>query len=177
MELQALVNATNSEPGVRFYSVVRLSERPGEYQVHERYKDVSAMQEHLASEHLRAAMGRCAPLLVESPIIAKGTTLASLPYCRTKVDGSFVDVYAISVGRARLTFARTPNGLVTCGAINPAALDTLEIASVRVRPQGSSIANLDDILVAKVVEVNRAAAAFGVLLDMTGREALHRLRG
>src|SRR5512133_2756360 len=77
-ELQALVNATNSEPGVRFYSVVRLSERVGEYQVFERYMDVSAMQEHLASEHLQAVMGRCAPLLVESPIITKGTTLASL---------------------------------------------------------------------------------------------------
>jgi quinol monooxygenase YgiN/uncharacterized protein YunC (DUF1805 family) len=173
--LAELLEKTSHEDAVRIYAIHRDVDTDADFIVYERYVDSAGMQLHLASEHLRQALTACEPLLAGPPNMTQSRARFGLPYRRTDVDGVSVDVYVIPIGPVALTFARAEHGLVTCGAILPSALESFEIAAARVRPRSGAIGSLDDLLVAKVVDLNQPASTLGVTIDMTGREALSRL--
>jgi uncharacterized protein YunC (DUF1805 family) len=90
----------------------------------------------------------------------------------TKVADGFV----IPLGPANLVAIKTDKGIVGCGAIDVAALDSFSYPAVKVRPAiGPSIADTDDILTGIVKEANRSAIGRGIKNGMTGRQALERL--
>jgi uncharacterized protein YunC (DUF1805 family) len=94
---------------------------------------------------------------------------------RITIGGREVEAVVLPIGPVNLVYARTEKGLVTCGAIDPMALDKFGIAAARVKPSGSSVANIDDLLAGIVREANLAAQALGVTVGMSGRDALAKL--
>jgi uncharacterized protein YunC (DUF1805 family) len=84
--------------------------------------------------------------------------------------------YVIPIGKVNLVFAKTPKGLIGCGALDVIALEKFELPAAKVRPVGSdSVKNIEDLLSGIVVVANRYAKDIGINIDMTGREALEHL--
>ncbi len=84
--------------------------------------------------------------------------------------------FVIPLGPANLVAIKTDVGMVGCGAIDVAALDSFSYPAARVRPSiGLSIVDTDDILKGIVKEANRSAMGRGIRTGMTGRQALERL--
>ena len=72
---------------------------------------------------------------------------------------------------APLVVAYHGAGFVMCGYLDLATADKLNVAAAVVR----GVATVDDLLKANVQGVSKAAAARGVTVGMTGRDALSRL--
>ena len=86
------------------------------------------------------------------------------------------DGFVIPLGPANLVAVMTDKGMVGCGAIDIAALDSFSYPAAKVRPAiGPSIMDTDDILTGIVKEANRSALGRGIKNGMTGRQALERL--
>ena len=84
--------------------------------------------------------------------------------------------FVIPLGPANLVAVMTDKGMVGCGAIDVAALDSFSYPAAKVRPAiGPSIMDTDDILTGIVKEANRSALGRGIKNGMTGRQALERL--
>jgi uncharacterized protein YunC (DUF1805 family) len=73
---------------------------------------------------------------------------------------------------APLLIARGRRGMLTCGYINPATCDKTGEACAIV----TGVKSFDDMLTANVVAVSQAAAALGIAIGITGREALEKMR-
>ena len=169
------MNSTAREPGALVYDLLRDEEHPDTVVVYERYRDAAAKKDHLASEHLRQALDRAAPLLAEPPSLRHLATAAFIRQGQVEVEGRAAELVVLPLGPVNLVYVRTDRGLLTCGAIDPAALEKFGIAAARVRPtRGASIANLDDLLAGEIREANAQAQAVGVVPGMPGREALKR---
>ena len=84
--------------------------------------------------------------------------------------------FVVPLGPANIVAVVTDKGLVGCGAIDVAALDSFSYPAAKVRPAiGPSINDTDDILTGIVKEANRSAIGRGIKTGMTGRQALERL--
>jgi uncharacterized protein YunC (DUF1805 family) len=93
-----------------------------------------------------------------------------------KINGRDVEIVIAPIGKVSLVYARTEKGLLTCGAIDPAALTKFGIAAARVRPGASpSIASYEDLVGGVVREANDAARALGIAEGMSGTDALAKL--
>ncbi len=88
-----------------------------------------------------------------------------------ELKGGAATGYAAEAGPVNIVFATAGHGLVGCGAFDVDALDRFSLAAARV----SGIASVAELLAGKVNRVNAAAAARGVAVGMTGREALDRM--
>ncbi len=83
------------------------------------------------------------------------------------------DGYVIPLGPVNLVNVVTDIGMVGCGAFDVAALDHFGYPAARVKAtRGTSIATVDDLLVGEVKDANAAASKLGVMVGMSGREAL-----
>jgi uncharacterized protein YunC (DUF1805 family) len=92
------------------------------------------------------------------------------------IDGRQVQVVVAPIGSVSLVYARTEKGLLTCGAIDPAALTKFGIPAARVRPGASpSIASFEDLLGGIVREANEPARALGIVEGLKGADALAKL--
>ena len=92
------------------------------------------------------------------------------------LDGREIRVVVAPIGVVSLVYAMTGRGILTCGAIDPVALEKFGIAAARVRPVSSpSIARFEDLVGGTVREANGPAKALGVVEGMSGAEALARL--
>jgi quinol monooxygenase YgiN len=67
--LAELVEATQAEPGCIMYSLNRGLEEPNVFVTVEKWDSADALQAHLQSPHIAAAMGRTGDLLAEPPRI------------------------------------------------------------------------------------------------------------
>jgi len=95
---------------------------------------------------------------------------------KVKLTTKEADGIVIPLGPANLVAVITDQGLVGCGAIDVAALDSFSYPAAKVRPAiGPSINDTDDILTGIVKEANRSALGRGIKTGMTGRQALERL--
>jgi uncharacterized protein YunC (DUF1805 family) len=95
---------------------------------------------------------------------------------KVKLTTKEADGFIIPLGPANLVAVITDIGMVGCGAIDVAALDSFSYPAAKVRPAiGSSIMDTDDILTGIVKEANRSALGRGIKTGMTGRQALERL--
>jgi len=84
--------------------------------------------------------------------------------------------YAIPVGSVNLVFITTEEGMIGCGAFDIAALERFGTPAAKMKPvAGPSIATIDEILDAMVKEVNGPATKRGIVIGMTGKEALELL--
>lgn len=93
-----------------------------------------------------------------------------------KINGRDVEIVIAPIGTVSLVYARTDKGLLTCGAIEPAALTKFGIAAARVRPGSSpSITSYEDLVGCVVREANDAARALGIAEGMSGADALAKL--
>lgn len=92
------------------------------------------------------------------------------------IEGRKVQVVVAPIGSVSLVYARTDKGLLTCGAIDPIALNKFGLAAARVKPGASpSIASFDDLLGGTVREANEVAKALGIGEGMKGADALAKL--
>ncbi len=95
---------------------------------------------------------------------------------KIKLTTKEADGFVIPLGPANLVAVMTDKGLVGCGAIDVAALDSFSYPAAKVRPAiGPSINDTDDILTGIVKEANRSALGRGIKNGMTGRQALECL--
>jgi uncharacterized protein YunC (DUF1805 family) len=86
------------------------------------------------------------------------------------------DGYVIPLGPANLVLVVGKRGMVGCGAFDVAALDKFRYPAARVKPtRGSSIANVEDLLSGEIKDANAAAAKLGVVVGMSGKDALDLL--
>ena len=86
------------------------------------------------------------------------------------------DGFIIPLGPANLVAVMTDKGLVGCGAIDVATLDSFSYPAAKVRPAiGPSINDTDDNLTGIVKEANRSALGRGIRTGMTGKQALELL--
>jgi len=84
--------------------------------------------------------------------------------------------YVIPLGPVNLVVVVTDKGMVGCGAIDVAALNSFGYPAARVRPaKGGSISSIEDLLAGIIKEANPAAEKMGVNVGQTGREALDLL--
>lgn len=82
----------------------------------------------------------------------------------------------IPLGPVNLVGVVTARGLVGCGAIDVAALEKFSYPAARVRPvSGPSISTVADLLAGLVKEANEGAKREGIVVGMTGKEALDLL--
>lgn len=111
---------------------------------------------------------------------------ASLPPIRKGVDEMLEELiqlknseaagYVVPLGPVNLVWGVARRGMVGCGAFDVRALEKFGYPAARVRPVGSpSIATLEDLLSGEISETNSGAAAMGIQVGMSGKEALDRL--
>ena len=87
------------------------------------------------------------------------------------VNGKKANGVEIPLPKAPLVLASGPGGFVMCGYLNVEVAEKLEVAAAMVR----GVSTVDDLLKANVVSCTKAAAAKGVAVGMTGKEALAKL--
>lgn len=175
--LRRLVAGTAGEPGAVVYEYASDPKTPGVFTVYERYADQAAMDAHLASAHLKAMLAEAAPLLAQEPVNHFFEHRSGIRSLQVTVEGRAVSLQVIPLGPANLVFAQTSQGILACGAIDPAALQKFGLPVARLKPPVGkpSIANLDDLLGGEVREANAGAEALGIRVGMSGREALRLL--
>jgi uncharacterized protein YunC (DUF1805 family) len=84
--------------------------------------------------------------------------------------------YVIPLGPVNLVVVVTDKGMVGCGAIDVAALNSFGYPAARVRPsKGGSISSIEDLLAGIIKEANPAAEKLGMNAGQTGREALYMI--
>lgn len=71
---------------------------------------------------------------------------------------------------APLVLARGARGFVMCGFLDIRSADKFNVAAAVVR----GVKNVNDLLNGSVTDVSAAAAALGVTVGMTGRQALEK---
>jgi len=99
-----------------------------------------------------------------------------MEHIKMQLNAKQADGYVIPLGPVNLVNVVTDVGMVGCGAFDVAALNNFGYPAAKVRPaQGSSIANIEDLLQGIVKEVNPAAEKLGLKVGLTGREALELL--
>ena len=86
------------------------------------------------------------------------------------------DGYVTPLGPINMVNAMTDVGMVCCGVFDVWAMERFGYPAVKVTGSSRSIANVDDLLNAKVIEVNPSAEKRGVKVGITGREALELLQ-
>ncbi|GAN81247.1 putative quinol monooxygenase [Acidocella aminolytica] len=74
--LRNLVDDTRKEPGNLSYHLYEGTETPGTFLVYECYQDQSAVETHMASPHLQAALAAAGPLLGAAPVITSAKEVA-----------------------------------------------------------------------------------------------------
>ena len=67
--LTNLVSATRQEPGNLTYHLYEAAGAPGTFLVYEAYQDQAAVDAHMGSPHLQAALAAAGPLLGAAPVI------------------------------------------------------------------------------------------------------------
>lgn len=173
--LRELVAATAKEPGAVVYDLLRPEGQENVFVVTERYASAAARESHLASEHLKTALAKISDCLAGAPDIQLLEPLTGIRHESRTENGKPVHVAVLPIGPVNLVYAQTPNGILACGALDPAALERFGIAAARVKPAGASVANYQDLLAGSVREANAPAQARGIRIGMTGEEALKRL--
>lgn len=173
--LRDLVAETAKEPGAIVYDVLHPEGQPNVFVVCERYRDEAAKAAHLGSAHLAKAVEAMTGTLAGELELQLLTPVASIRHEVLEFAGRQVQTACVPIGPVNLVYAQTPKGLLACGAIDPAALQKFGVAAARVKPQGASVANFEDLLAGTVREANASAQTLGITVGMTGREALARL--
>ena len=74
--LTDLVAATRQEPGNQIYHLYEAAGTPGTFLVYEAYQDQAAVDAHMGSPHLQAALAAAGPLLGAAPLIIPAQQLA-----------------------------------------------------------------------------------------------------
>jgi uncharacterized protein YunC (DUF1805 family) len=97
-------------------------------------------------------------------------------YEKVKLAKKTADGYVIPLGAVNLVNVVTDKGMVGCGAFDVQALEKFGYPAARVKPtRGTSVATLEDLMVAEVKEVNPSAERLGLRVGMSGKEALELL--
>lgn len=78
--------------------------------------------------------------------------------------------HCIDLPGAPLLVARAANGFVMCGFLDVRSADKFQCAAAVVR----GVKDVDELLAKTVTDVSAAAAARGVTVGMTGRQALEK---
>ena len=72
----------------------------------------------------------------------------------------------------------TEKGLVSCGVVDKEVMDRFgaAVAIARGTPQ-KPLVTVDDLLGARIADITGQAASYGVVVGMSGKEALEKLSG
>ena len=84
--------------------------------------------------------------------------------------------FIVPLGPVNLVAVVAPGGMIGCGAFDVIALDRSAYAAARVQGRGGQpVMDIEDLLEGVIKVVNTAAAALGVRVEMSGREAMNLL--
>ena len=87
------------------------------------------------------------------------------------VAGQDLPAYTIQLNPAPLVLVNAPQGFVMCGFLDIAAAEKLQAAACVV----TGIKNPAELLAKPVVRLTPQAAALGIAVGMSGREALEKM--
>ena len=87
------------------------------------------------------------------------------------LEGNILEGYAVPTANTSILLIKAPHGFLGCGYFSLETAEKVGDAAVIV----SGVKNFEDMLNAKVKAMSPAAAARGVALEMSGREALLKL--
>jgi uncharacterized protein YunC (DUF1805 family) len=86
------------------------------------------------------------------------------------------DGFVIPLGPVNLVAVMTDVGMLACGAFDVLALERFEYPAAKAKAtHGDAIVTVTDLLGAEVTVANAAAAKRGIVVGMSGHEALERL--
>ena len=128
----------------------------------------------------RGGCGRCCGKTAEYVVIdsfvwppwpEKEQTIKDENMEQINLEGHILEGYAIPTANTSILLIKAPHGFLGCGYFSPATAEKVGDAAVIV----SGVKDFEDMLAAKVKAVSPAAAARGVTLEMTGKEALLKL--
>ena len=88
-----------------------------------------------------------------------------------EIGGHRFEGYSIPTANSVILVIKAPRGLLGCGYFSLETAEKLGDAAVIVK----GVKNFDDMLAAQVKGLSPAAAALGITLEMTGRQALLKL--
>ncbi|NTU99806.1 MAG: YunC family protein [Methanoregulaceae archaeon] len=95
---------------------------------------------------------------------------------RIQLKNSEAAGYVVPLGPVNLVWGVARQGMVGCGAFDVRALEKFGYPAARVRPVSSpSVVTLKDLFSGEISEANSGAAAMGIQVGMSGKEALDRL--
>jgi uncharacterized protein YunC (DUF1805 family) len=81
--------------------------------------------------------------------------------------------FVIPLGALNLVGVVTDIGMVGCGAFDVSALESFAYPAARARSEkGGPIATVSDLLEGIIKDANAGAMKLGIMVGMTGREAL-----
>ena len=88
------------------------------------------------------------------------------------VNGYEYDGYSVKFSKSTLLFIAGSKGVLGCGYFN---IDTANKVGEAIAVV-TGVKNFDDMLAAKVIKVSSGAESLGITLEMSGKEALERLK-
>jgi len=82
------------------------------------------------------------------------------------------DGFVFEFGPVNMVFAKTSSGMIGCGLINVMVFDKFSYPAALIRSASGAIKDLPDLLDGTVKEVNESASRKGIIVGMSGRQAL-----
>ena len=83
--------------------------------------------------------------------------------------------FVFEFGPVNLVFAKTSTGMIGCGLINVMVFDKFSYPAALIKSASGAIIDLQGLLVGTVKEVNESASKKGVIVGMSGRQALEMM--
>ncbi|MFA5104674.1 MAG: DUF1805 domain-containing protein [Candidatus Margulisiibacteriota bacterium] len=94
---------------------------------------------------------------------------------KIQLDKKSADGFVFEFGPVNMVFAKTSSGMIGCGLVNVMVFDKFNYPAALIKSVSGAIKDLPGLLEGTVKEVNENASKKGVIVGMSGREALEMM--
>lgn len=94
---------------------------------------------------------------------------------KIELSGKKADGFVFEFGPVNMVFAKTSSGMIGCGLFNIMTFDKFSYPAALIKSNSGAIKDLPGLLDGTVKEVNESASKKGVVVGMSGRQALEMI--